>query len=82
MALQAEKEYIKSELDKIEDIHLVEAIRNMLDFGKAKRYERSLFPMTRESFYERNALSRKAIEEDQLLTQKEAQAYFAKKHAK
>ncbi|MEQ8242799.1 MAG: hypothetical protein RLO12_21915 [Fulvivirga sp.] len=54
----------------------------MLDFGKAKRYERSLFPMTRESFYERNALSRKAIEEDQLLTQKEAQAYFAKKHAK
>lgn len=81
MDLRIEKEYIKSELDKVEDIHLVEAIKNMLAYGKANRYEKRLQPMSKESFYERHQLSRKAIEEDNLISQEEAKAYFARKNA-
>lgn len=80
MDLSAEKEYIKSELDKVEDIHLVAAIKNMLAYGKAKRYEESIRPMTPEMFYERQELSRKAVEENNLITHSEAKAFFAKKN--
>ena len=81
MDLRLEKEYIKSELDKVEDIHLVEAIKNMLAYGKAKRYEKTLQSMSKEDFYQRQELSRKAIEEDNLISQKEARAYFIRKNA-
>ena len=81
MDLRLEKEYIKSELDKVEDIHLVEAIKNMLAYGKSKRYERALQPMSKEDFYQRQELSWKAIEEDNLISQKEARAYFVRKNA-
>ncbi len=82
MNLEAEKEYIKRELDKVDDIHLVEAIKNMLAFGKAKKYEQSLHPMSKETFYMRNELSRKAIKENNLISQEEAKSYFSGKHAK
>lgn len=80
MDLRAEKEYIKSELDKVEDIHLVAAIKNMLAYGKAKRYEESIRPMTTEMFYQRQELSRKAVEENNLISHNEAKAFFAKKN--
>jgi hypothetical protein len=54
MDLQAEKEFIKRELDKVDDIHLVEAIKNMLTYGRVKKYEQSLHPMSKEFFYMRN----------------------------
>jgi len=82
MDLKAEKDYIKTELDKLDDVHLVAAIKNMLDFGKAKIYEQGLHPMSKGAFYERNAISRKAIEEDNLITHQEARAYFKWKHAR
>ncbi len=81
MDLRAEKEYIKSELDKVEDMHLVEAIKNMLAYGKAKRYERNLQSMSKEDFFQRQKLSREAIEKDNLISQQEARAYFASKNA-
>lgn len=81
MDIHAEKELIKSELDKVEDIHLVEAIKNMLAFGMAKRYEESLNPMSEEVFYKRNEDSQKAIKDNQLISQTEARAYFKQKHA-
>ena len=82
MNLQSEKEYIKRELDKVDDIHLVEAIKNMLAFGKAKKYEQSLHPISKESFFMRNELSRKAITDDDLISQEEAISYFSRKHDK
>lgn len=80
MDIQIEREFIKSELDKIEDIHLIEAIKNMLAYGKAKQYEQELRPMSKKKFYERNKLSRKAIENKELVSQTEAKAYFARKN--
>ena len=81
MNLQAKKEYIKKELDKVDDIHLVEAIKNMLAFGKVKKYEQSLHPMSKEMFYKRNELTRKAIKEKSLISQAEAKSYFTRKNA-
>lgn len=82
MDLKVEKEFIKSELDKIEDIHLVEAIKNLLVHGKTKRYEDSLKPMSKEMFYQRQELSQKAIATGDLIDQTEARAYFKEKNAK
>lgn len=82
MNIKAEKEYIKKEVDKVDDIHLVEAIKNMLAFGKVKKYEQSLYPMSKEMFYKRNELSRKTIEENSLISQEEARSYFTSKHAR
>lgn len=82
MDIQAEKEFIKSELDKVEDIHLVEAIKNMLAYGKAKNFEQNLRPMSEQDFFERNEYSRKAIKKGQLISQEEAKDYFLKKHVR
>ena len=82
MKLQSEIELIKMELDKVEDVHLIEAIKNLLAFGKAKRYESSLSPMSKEEFYKRNTLSKKAIEGGDLIDQSEARKYFSGKHAR
>lgn len=81
MDLQAKKEYLKSELDKVEDADLVEAIKNLLNYGKAKKYERDLYPMSKERFYKRNEISRQAIEENALISQEEAKDYFTRKNA-
>ncbi len=80
MKLKSEIELIKMELDKVEDIHLIEAIKNLLAYGKAKRYDDSLSPMSKDEFYSRNELSRKAIENGDLINQSEARKYFSGKH--
>ena len=79
MDLNAEKEYIKAELDKVEDIHLVEAIKNLLAYGRYKRYEQSLHSMSEDTFYKRNDLSKKEIENVNLISQEDARSYFGKK---
>jgi len=81
MGIRSEIEYIKTELDKVEDEYLVEAIKNMLTYGKSKRYEKGIHPMSAESFYERYELSRKSIEEGNLISQEEARSYFSRKNA-
>lgn len=80
MDLRLEKDFIKSELEKVDDVHLVEAIKNMLAYGKSKRYENGLQPMSKEDFLERQKSSRQAIEEDNLISQQEAKAYFNRKN--
>ena len=80
MRIKSEIEHIKSELDKVEDIHLIEAIKNLLAYGKAKRYESQLEPMSEDEFYARNERSRKSIEQGDLISQSEAKAYFSRKH--
>ncbi len=76
MKLKSEIELIKMELDKVEDIHLIEAIKNLLAYGRAKRYDASLSPMSKDEYYSRNTLSRKAIESGDLIDQSEAREYF------
>ena len=80
MDLRLEKEYIKSELDKVEDIHLVQAIKNILAFGKVSKYENEPIPMSRETFFKRQEISRQAIATDDLISQQEAKAYFLRKN--
>ena len=81
MKLQSEIEFIKMELDKVDDVHLIEAIKNLWAYGKAKKYESSLSPMSKDEFYSRNALSRKAIESGDLIDQSEVRKYFSGKDA-
>ncbi len=81
MDLLKEKAFIKTEIDKIEDIHVVKAIKNILAIGKTKQYENSLHPMSLSLFYERNELSQKAIKENHLIDHQEVKAYFSKKNA-
>jgi ABC-type ATPase with predicted acetyltransferase domain len=81
MDLRIEKEFIKTEIDKTDDVHIVEAIKNILALGKAKEYENSLRPMSISQFHERNKLSQKSIKKNQLIDQKDAKSFFEKKHA-
>jgi hypothetical protein len=81
MKLQSEIELIKKELDKVDDVHLIDAIKNILAYGKAKRYESGLSPMNKEEFYSRNELSRKAIERGELIDQSQAREFFSGQHA-
>lgn len=80
MDLKTEKERIKTELDKIEDVHLIRAIKSMIAYGNSKSYEKYLHPMSKESFYKRNEESRKAIEQGDLISQEEAKRYFIQKN--
>ncbi len=80
MKLQSEIELIKKELDKVDDVHLIDAIKNLLAYGKAKRYESRLLPMSKDEFYSRNTLSRKAIESGSLIGQSEIRKYFSDRH--
>jgi|GEM_PF-2439456 hypothetical protein len=80
MDLKAEKDRIKSELDKIEDEDLIKAINSMIAYGNSKNFENKLYPISKEAFYKRNRESRKAIEENDLVTQEEAKGYFVQKN--
>lgn len=81
MDIQAEKEFIKMELDKVDDIHLVEAIKSILAFGKSRSQGTSLRQMTKEEFLQRDEASQKSIDEGDLISQEDARLFFAKKHA-
>ena len=51
-------------------------------FGKTKTHAQGIIQsIAKDAFYERNTLSRKAIEENNLISQQEAKAYFVKKHS-
>jgi len=80
MKLKSEIELIKMELDKVEDVHLIEAIKSLLAYSKTKRFESNLLPMSKNEFYSRNEISRKAIENDDLIDQSEAREYFLGKN--
>lgn len=82
MDLNAEREIIKKELDEVDDIRLLEAIKKILDYnrsksGTSKAYE----PVNEEEYFQRILSSRKAIDEGRLITQEEAIAYFRRKNS-
>ncbi|MEX0608350.1 MAG: hypothetical protein WD016_12445 [Balneolaceae bacterium] len=76
MNLETEKKIIQSEIEDVDDVRLIEAIKNLLAYGKAKRYEQNLSPMSKAVFYERNKVSRKAISSDNLIAHEEALSYL------
>jgi len=82
MNLKAEIELLKIELDNVEDHYLIETIKNLLAYGKSKRYENILTPMSVGDFLQRQEMSRKYIEEKTLISQEEAKTYFTNKFTK
>jgi len=79
MDLKAEKEILKKELDQVNDVRLLEAIRKLLDYGRSKS-GKSYQPMTEDEYFNRISESRKAIGEGKLITQEEAIEYFRRKN--
>lgn len=80
MDLSAEREMLKKEIDKIDDIRLLEAIRRVLDGNRSKVLAKPHLPLTEDEYFDRIKESRKAIEEGKLIIQEEAIAYFRKKN--
>jgi len=78
MNINVEREFIKQDLDKVIDIHLLEAIRKLLD--SARFYSEKRIPLTEDELYNRILESREAISEGKLIAQEEAKAYFRKKN--
>lgn len=79
MDINLEKERLKKELDLVEDIELLDAIRKMIEYGKSKSFKYS--SMTEDEYFDRIAKSRSAIQEGKLIAQEEARQYFKKKDA-
>jgi len=61
MTLQAEIGILKKELEKINDRHLLNAIRELIKFSQHKREEEILVPFTREQIIARAKISEKNI---------------------
>ena len=79
MDLDAEKELLKKEIDQVNDMSLLKAIRNILDFGRtrSKKYYK---PFSEEEYFSRITASRKAIADGKLITQEEAIEYFRRRN--
>lgn len=81
MDLKAEREILKKELDQVDDVKLLEAIRKILDYGRSKaKSGKPYAPMTEDEYFNRIAESRKSIGEGKLITQEEAIEYFRRKN--
>ncbi len=78
MDIKIERDLIKSDLDKVNDIQVLEAIRRLLDFNKSKL--KKLIPLTEDELFNRIVESRKAIGEGRLIANEEAKEYFRKKN--
>lgn len=53
MDLEAEINWIKSELDSVQDVSLLKKLKDLLNKAKVKRYEASLKPMTQDELIAR-----------------------------
>jgi hypothetical protein len=62
MNLLLEKQHIKNEIDSVNDIHLIKAIKEMLSYAKANQEERFLKPFTQQQLIKRALASEKDIE--------------------
>lgn len=80
MNLKPEIELIKQQLDEVEDAKLLQIIRELLAYGKAK--SKTLKPFTKEEYFQRNEESMKAIEQGNLIAQEDAMKYFKRKKKK
>ena len=65
MSLQVEIGLLKKQLDKINDRHLLNAIREMIKFANQKQEENVLLPFTQQQLISRAKQSEKNIEQGQ-----------------
>jgi hypothetical protein len=79
MDLKTEREILKKEIDQVNDVRLLEAIRKILDFGRSKS-GKGYQPMSEDEYFGRITESRKAIAEGKLIVQEEAIEYFRRKN--
>jgi len=77
MDLKQEIEFIKQQLDEVEDEKLLNIIREVLAYGKMK--SKSLKPFTEEEYLKRHDESVKAIQSGNLIAQEEVVDYFKRK---
>ena len=68
MNIIAEKNIIKQELDKVQDEHLIKAIREMLLYSHAAKEEAILKPFTKTQLIKRAKQSEKDIKEGRVTT--------------
>ena len=68
MNIVAEKNIIKQELDKVQDEHLIKAIREMLRYAHAAQEEAILKPFTKSQLIKRAKQSEKDIKEGKVTT--------------
>ena len=61
MNLIIEKQQIKTEIDLVNDEHLIRAIKEMLSYAKANKEERFLKPFTKQQLIKRALASEKDI---------------------
>ena len=61
MNLLLEKQLIKTEIDSVNDEHLIRAIKEMLSYAKTNKEERFLKPFTKQQFIKRALTSEKDI---------------------
>ncbi len=53
MNIQAEINWIKTELDSVQDVSLLQQLKDIISKAKAKRYEATLKPMTQKELIDR-----------------------------
>ena len=63
MNLRTEKNLLKKELDKIEDEHLIKAIKELLKYASVRAEDRVLKPFTSKQLVKRAKISEKNIKE-------------------
>ncbi len=61
MNLLLEKQLIKTEIDSVNDEHLIRAIKEMLSYAKTNKEERFLKPFTKQQLIKRALTSEKDI---------------------
>ena len=74
MNLQAEKKWIKSEVDKINDESLIQAFKNLLDFARKKAYNVNHSPMSLEDFFQRIDKSKEDIKKGRVKNHQKVKA--------
>jgi len=68
MKLQAEINWIKTELDSVQDVSLLQKFKDMINAAKIKKYEASLKPMTQKELIERTLKSEAQIKAGKFTT--------------
>jgi hypothetical protein len=61
MNLDAEKKLLKKELDEINDVELIHAIKQLLRYAKFSREEKALKPFTKAQLIKRAKISERDI---------------------
>ena len=80
MNIQAEKKWIKSELDKVNDELLIRAFKNLLNFARKKNKEVApLKPMSMKEYYAMIKESEKDIKAGQVHLHEDVVKYYKKK---